>query len=80
VCYWPELTHITDTETHANSHGKGSEKAFAGRLHVLPSRRIGLEDVEQGARGWVGLDEAENPMLVLDRSITDVYRLDMQVP
>jgi hypothetical protein len=28
-----------------------------------------LEDIEQGARGWIGLDEAENPLLVLDRSI-----------
>jgi hypothetical protein len=41
---------------------------------------VSLKDVEQGARGWVGLDEAENPMLVLDKSITEVYRLDLEVP
>ncbi|HTM37375.1 MAG TPA: hypothetical protein VL156_11550 [Terriglobales bacterium] len=41
---------------------------------------VSLKDVEQGARGWVGLDEAGNPMLVLDKSITEVYRLDLQVP
>jgi len=41
---------------------------------------VSLKDVEQGARDWVGLDEAENPMLVLDKSITDVYRLDLRIP
>ena len=41
---------------------------------------VSLEDIEQGARGWIGLDEAENPMLVLDKSITEVYRLDLRVP
>jgi Tol biopolymer transport system component/DNA-binding winged helix-turn-helix (wHTH) protein len=41
---------------------------------------VSLEGIEQGARGWIGLDEAENPMLVLDKSITEVYRLDLRVP
>jgi Tol biopolymer transport system component len=41
---------------------------------------VSLSDVEQGARDWVGLGESENPMLVLDKSITEVYRLDLRVP
>lgn len=41
---------------------------------------VSLRDVEQGAKEWIGLDEAENPMLVLDKSITEVYRLDLEVP
>jgi Tol biopolymer transport system component/DNA-binding winged helix-turn-helix (wHTH) protein len=41
---------------------------------------VSLRDVEQGGQGWIGLDEAENPMLVLDKSITEVYRLDLEVP
>ena len=35
---------------------------------------------EQAARDWVGLDESENPMLVLDKSITEVYRLIFKFP
>jgi len=41
---------------------------------------VSLKDVDQSALGWVGLDEAENPMLVLNKSITEVYRLDLEVP
>jgi Tol biopolymer transport system component len=41
---------------------------------------VSLKDVEQGGQRWIGLDEAENPMLVLDKSITEVYRLDLEVP
>jgi DNA-binding winged helix-turn-helix (wHTH) protein/Tol biopolymer transport system component len=41
---------------------------------------VSLKDVKQSALGWVGLDEAENPMLVLNKSITEVYRLDLKVP
>ena len=41
---------------------------------------VSLEAIEQGARGWIGLDEAENPLVVLDKSISDVYRLDLQIP
>ena len=40
---------------------------------------VSLKDVEQGAKQWIGLDQAENPMLVLDKSITEVYRLDLRV-
>jgi Tol biopolymer transport system component len=41
---------------------------------------VSLRGVEQAGNGWVGLDETENPMLVLDKSITEVYRLDLEVP
>ena len=39
-----------------------------------------LNGIEQGSRGWVGLDGHDAPLLVLDKSVTDVYRLDLQMP
>jgi WD40 repeat protein len=39
-----------------------------------------LKDVEQGNREWVGLAEDESPLLVLDKSVSDVYRLDLRYP
>jgi Tol biopolymer transport system component len=43
-------------------------------------RVVSLKHVEQGGRDWIGLDEAENPVLVLDKSVSDVYRLDLEIP
>jgi DNA-binding winged helix-turn-helix (wHTH) protein/Tol biopolymer transport system component len=39
-----------------------------------------LKDVEQGNRGWVGLTLDDTPLVVRDKSVTDVYRLDLQIP
>ena len=40
----------------------------------------GLQDVEQGNRGWVGLALDDSPLIVRDKSVSDVYRLDLQIP
>jgi len=39
-----------------------------------------LNGIEQGGRGWVGLDGDDSPLLVRDKSVSDVYRLDLQIP
>jgi Tol biopolymer transport system component/DNA-binding winged helix-turn-helix (wHTH) protein len=39
-----------------------------------------LKGIEQGSRGWVGLAADDSPLLVRDKSVTDVYRLDLQMP
>ena len=39
-----------------------------------------LKGIEQGGRGWVGLAHDDSPLLVRDKSVTDVYRLDLQMP
>jgi Tol biopolymer transport system component/DNA-binding winged helix-turn-helix (wHTH) protein len=39
-----------------------------------------LKGIEQGSRGWVGLARDDSPLLVRDKSVTDVYRLDLQMP
>jgi len=39
-----------------------------------------LKGVEQGSRGWVGLARDDSPLLVREKSVTDVYRLDLQMP
>jgi Tol biopolymer transport system component/DNA-binding winged helix-turn-helix (wHTH) protein len=39
-----------------------------------------LKGIEQGSRGWVGLARDDSPLLVLDKSVSDVYRLDLQIP
>jgi hypothetical protein len=39
-----------------------------------------LAGIEQGNRGWVGLAPDDSPLLVRDKSVSDVYRLDLQVP
>jgi hypothetical protein len=39
-----------------------------------------LEGIEQGGRGWVGLAPDDSPLLVRDKSVSDVYRLDLQIP
>jgi hypothetical protein len=39
-----------------------------------------LKGIEQGGRGWVGLTRDDSPLLVQDKSVTDVYRLDLQMP
>jgi len=39
-----------------------------------------LKGIEQGSRGWVGLALDDSPLLVRDKSVTDVYRLDLQIP
>jgi outer membrane protein assembly factor BamB len=43
-------------------------------------RLLSLKDVVQGSREWIGLAADNSPILVLDKSVTDVYRLDLQVP
>jgi len=43
-------------------------------------RVVSLKHVEQGNREWVGLSEDDSPLLVLDKSVSDVYRLDLKVP
>jgi len=43
-------------------------------------RVASLKDVEQGNREWVGLAADESPLLVLDKSVSDVYRLDLSGP
>jgi hypothetical protein len=40
---------------------------------------VSLGDVEQAARGWIRLDETDTPLFVLDKSVSDVYRLDLKV-
>jgi len=39
-----------------------------------------LRNIEQGNRGWVGLARDDSPLIVRDKSITDIYRLDLQLP
>lgn len=39
-----------------------------------------LSGIEQGNRGWVGLARDDSPLLVRDKSVSDVYRLDLQTP
>jgi DNA-binding winged helix-turn-helix (wHTH) protein/Tol biopolymer transport system component len=39
-----------------------------------------LKGIEQGSRGWVGLDAFDSPLLVRDNSVSDVYRLDLELP
>jgi Tol biopolymer transport system component len=39
-----------------------------------------LKGIEQGNRGWVGLARDDSPLLVRDKSVSDVYRLDLQIP
>ncbi len=39
-----------------------------------------LKGIEQGNRGWVGLARDDSPLLVRDKSVSDVYRLDLQLP
>jgi len=39
-----------------------------------------LKGIEQGNRGWIGLARDDSPLLVRDKSVSDVYRLDMQIP
>ena len=41
---------------------------------------VNLANVEQGNREWVGLADDESPLIVLDKSVSDVYRLDLTVP
>jgi Tol biopolymer transport system component len=41
---------------------------------------VSLANVEQGNREWVGLADDESPLIVLDKSVSDVYRLDLTVP
>jgi len=43
-------------------------------------RVVSLKHVEQGNREWVGLAEDESPLLVFDKSVSDVYRLDLEGP
>jgi DNA-binding winged helix-turn-helix (wHTH) protein/Tol biopolymer transport system component len=43
-------------------------------------RVVSLKHIEQGNREWVGLAEDESPLLVLDKSVSDVYRLDLSGP
>jgi Tol biopolymer transport system component/DNA-binding winged helix-turn-helix (wHTH) protein len=49
--------------------------AVGGLQHIA-----NLNDLEQGAKGWIGLTLDDKPILVRDRSVTDVYRLDLQIP
>ena len=39
-----------------------------------------LKGIEQGSRGWIGLARDDSPLLVRDKSVSDVYRLDLQIP
>jgi len=39
-----------------------------------------LKGIEQGNRGWIGLARDDSPLLVRDKSVSDVYRLDLQIP
>jgi DNA-binding winged helix-turn-helix (wHTH) protein/Tol biopolymer transport system component len=39
-----------------------------------------LKGIEQGNRGWIGLVRDDSPLLVRDKSVSDVYRLDLQIP
>jgi len=43
-------------------------------------RVVSLQQIEQGSREWVGLAEDDSPLLVLDKSVSDVYRLDLKIP
>jgi|SRR5215467_14610267 len=43
-------------------------------------RVVSLKHVEQGNREWVGLSEDGSPLIVLDKSVSDVYRLDLKMP
>jgi len=38
---------------------------------------VSLRHLEQGNREWIGLAEDDSPLLVLDKSVSDVYRLDL---
>lgn len=38
-----------------------------------------LNSIEQGNRGWIGLAADDSPLLVRDKSVSDVYRLDLQI-
>jgi len=44
------------------------------------SHVVDLQGVEQGSRGWVGLAPDDSPLIVRDKSVSDVYRLDLQIP
>ena len=39
-----------------------------------------LKGIEQGNRGWLGLAPDDSPLLVRDKSVSDIYRLDLQIP
>jgi len=39
-----------------------------------------LKGIEQGNRGWIGLARDDSPLIVRDKSVSDLYRLDMQIP
>jgi len=38
---------------------------------------VSLRHLEQGNREWIGLAEDGSPLVVLDKSVSDVYRLDL---
>ena len=38
---------------------------------------VSLRHLEQGNREWIGLAEDGSPLIVLDKSVSDVYRLDL---
>jgi DNA-binding winged helix-turn-helix (wHTH) protein/Tol biopolymer transport system component len=43
-------------------------------------RLLSLKDVVRGSKEWIGLSADDSPILVLDKGVTDVYRLDLQIP
>ena len=41
---------------------------------------VDLKGIEQGSRGWVGLTADGSPLIVRDKSVSDIYRLDLEIP
>ena len=48
--------------------------------HASLVKIASLKGIEQGNRGWIGLARDDSPLLVRDKSVSDVYRLDLQIP
>lgn len=41
---------------------------------------LNVTNIEQGSNEWIGLTAEDSPILVLDKGVTDVYRLDLLAP
>jgi DNA-binding winged helix-turn-helix (wHTH) protein/Tol biopolymer transport system component len=60
------------------SLGRGNEIARFDVERQSFGRVVNLQHVEQGSRGWVGLAEDESPLIVVDKSVSDVYQLALK--
>ena len=58
----------------------GNEIVRFDVVHQRFESVVSLQHIEQGGREWVGLAEDESPLLVFDKSVSDVYRLDLKIP